>query len=247
MEADFAESAEVELYFGNTVAPGSFTWVVPLQRDGQPRARIGLMADTDVEGYFLRFLQSQPIHARLRDGPVTRFRRRPIPLAPLRRTFGERVLVVGDAAGLTKPTTGGGIYYSLLSAELAASVAHKALAERSYSAEFLSQYQQAWESYLGSELWWGSWFRRQAERFTDAQIDEAFQLAAREPVARVIQERATFNWHRGLIQALVRHRQVRSVLFRVFVGRSLDFVRRNSERVTALPPLEESEDEVYQP
>ena len=53
----------------------------------------------------------------------TRFRRRPIPLVPLCRTFGERVLVIGDAAGLTKPTTGGGIYYSLLSAELAAAAA----------------------------------------------------------------------------------------------------------------------------
>jgi len=246
LEADFADSAEVELYFGNRVAPGSFAWVVPVKRDGQPRARLGLMTDADVEGYFLRFLQSPSVHTRLRDGLVTRFRRRPIPLAPLCRTFGERVLVVGDAAGLTKPTTGGGIYYSLLSAELAATVAHEALAENSYSAEFLSRYQQAWKARLGSELRWGLWFRRQAERFTDPQIDEAFRLAAREPVARLIQTHATFNWHGGLIQALVRHRQVRSFLFRVVVGRSLDFVRRKSEEMTVLPPTEESGHEAYQ-
>ena len=39
----------------------------------------------------------------------------------------DRVLAVGDAAGLAKPTTGGGIYYSLLSGRLAAEVLVSAL------------------------------------------------------------------------------------------------------------------------
>jgi len=75
-----------------------------------------------------------------------RFHRRPIPLAFLAQTFGERLLVVGDAAGLTKPTTAGGIYYSLLSAELAASTAQRATEGQEYSAKFLSQYQRAWKA-----------------------------------------------------------------------------------------------------
>lgn len=108
VEADFADTAEVEVYFGNSVAPGSFAWVVPLRRNGQPRARIGLMTDKDADGHLLRFLQSKSIASRLGDGMLGRFRRRPIPLAPLARTFGERVLVVGDAAGLTSPPRVGG-------------------------------------------------------------------------------------------------------------------------------------------
>jgi flavin-dependent dehydrogenase len=35
------------------------------------------------------------------------------------RAYADRVVVVSDAAGLVKPTTGGGIYYSLHSAEIA--------------------------------------------------------------------------------------------------------------------------------
>jgi flavin-dependent dehydrogenase len=224
VEADFVEAAEVEVYFGNSIAPGSFAWIVPLKRHDRWRARIGLMTDKDADRHLRRFLQSQFVAPRLQDSEPERFRRRPIPLTPLARTFSERVLVVGDAAGLTKPTTGGGIYYSLLSAELAATVAQQALAVRDYSARFLSQYQRAWKAQLGSELRWGSWFRRHAERLTDAEIGEAFQLAAGAPLDRLIREWATFNWHSGLIQALARDRQVRRFLLRVLLERSLRFI-----------------------
>lgn len=228
LEADFADTSEVELYFGTSVAPGSFAWIVPMRPHGQPRARIGLMATTDAQEYLLRFLQSQPVASRLGQGMFSYFRRRPIPLAPITRTFGERVLVVGDAAGLTKPSTGGGIYYSLLSAELAAAVAQRALTVGDYSTAFLSQYQRAWKVQLRNELWWGSWFRRHAERLTDAQIDEAFQLAALEPLDRLIQERATFNWHGGLIQALVRNRQVGSFLLGALFSRCCQLVHADA-------------------
>ena len=147
-----------------------------------------------------------------------------------------RYLVVGDAAGLTKPTTGGGIYYSLLSAELAASVACQALQAGDYSADFLSHYERAWRTQLGSELKWGSWFRRYAERLTDAQIDEAFRIAALEPLDRLIRERATFNWHGELIQALVRNGQVRSFVLRVLLSRSLQFVKRGDAQAALTFP-----------
>ena len=55
-------------------------------------------------------------------------RQKILPLGPIARTAADRVLVVGDAAGLVKPTTGGGIYYALTSASIAADVAATALA-----------------------------------------------------------------------------------------------------------------------
>ena len=50
-----------------------------------------------------------------------------LPLGPIERTYATRLLAVGDAAGLVKATTGGGIYYSLLSGRLAADVLADAL------------------------------------------------------------------------------------------------------------------------
>lgn len=217
VEADFAPTSEIELYFGNTIAPGSFAWVVPMQRAGVSRARLGLMAEKNAYRHLHQFLHRHGMAARLGASALVRFRPRPIPLAPLSQTYGERVLVIGDAAGLTKPTTGGGIYYSLLSAELAASVAQEALEASDYSAAFLSQYEASWRAHLGHELWWGRWFRQYAERLTDSQISEAFQLAAREPIDDLIRDQASFNWHGKLIQVLVSNSQIRNFLVRVFL------------------------------
>ena len=227
-EIDFSASPEVELYFGTAVARGSFAWMVPIVRDGY-KARVGLMTNRDAEGHFLRFLNSPSIASRRTSTRLERFRRRPIPLSPLRQTFGARTLAVGDAAGLTKPTTGGGIYYSLLSAELAASIADQSLAAQDYSSAYLSQYQRAWKTHLGNEVWWGHWFRRQAEQLSDSQIDEAFQLATHGSLDRLIREQASFNWHGGLIQALISDQQVRSFLWRVLRNRGLSLLKEKKE------------------
>ena len=50
-----------------------------------------------------------------------------LPLGPVAKTYGPALLAVGDAAGLVKPTTGGGIYYSLISGQIAADVLDPAL------------------------------------------------------------------------------------------------------------------------
>lgn len=234
-EADFPWSEEIELYFGTTVAPGSFAWIVPFQNHGHTKARIGLMATKEAEHAFTRFVQSQPVASRVGANQMVRLRRRPIPVTPLSQTFATRTLVVGDAAGLTKPTTGGGIYYSLLSAELAAETAHQALTREDYSAEHLSHYQRTWQTHCGREFWWGRWFRRHAERFTDAQIDEAFQLVARSSLTHLIRQRATFNWHSGLIQALVRDKDVRQFLLRVALNNGPSWARWIGEKLSCVP------------
>ena len=64
-----------------------------------------------------------------------------LPLGPIERTYGDRLLVIGDAAGLVKPTTGGGIYYSIVSGSLAAEVAgdglRRAASDREAAASWL--------------------------------------------------------------------------------------------------------------
>ena len=214
VEVDLAGHAEVEVYFGNEVAPGSFAWVVPFRRGGAPKAKIGLLSSRDAEGYLAGFLRSSLVAPRVMPGPPCVYRRRPVPIRPVPKTFAERVLVIGDAAGLVKPTTGGGIYYGLLTAELAAATASEALDAGDYSARFLSRYQEAWQAALGSEIRVGTLFRCYASQLTDAQIDDAFQLVSSEQVAWLIRDHATFNWHRGIILALWRSPEVRGFLWR---------------------------------
>ena len=55
-----------------------------------------------------------------------------IPIKPLRKTYTNRILVIGDAAGFAKPTTGGGIYYSILSGKIAADSVNIAFASNTF-------------------------------------------------------------------------------------------------------------------
>jgi flavin-dependent dehydrogenase len=141
-----------------------------------------------------------------------------LPLGPIERTFDDRLLVVGDAAGLVKPTTGGGIYYSLISAAIAAEVAADGLRSNRLDAAELSDYETRWRGRIGAELDAQAELRRVSERLSDAEIDALFDLARTEGVMPLVRKTAQFNQHRHFIKALFKHPPVRKVLFRSLTG-----------------------------
>ena len=99
-----------------------------------------------------------------------------IPLKPLPRTYADRLLVVGDAAGQVKPTSGGGIYYGLLCADIAVATLRRALAEDNLTAAGLAAYQRGWRKRLGRELRTGYWARRLFEGLSDRRLDSLFGI-----------------------------------------------------------------------
>jgi len=75
-----------------------------------------------------------------------------LPIFPLKKTFADRVMVCGDAAGFINPITGEGIYYAMTSGELAVGVIQEALAAGDFSAAFLRRYQRRWWREFGRDL-----------------------------------------------------------------------------------------------
>lgn len=76
-----------------------------------------------------------------------------LPLRPLDKAYSDRVLLVGDAAGLANPVSGAGIYYAMTSGMIAATVAAQALQVGDTSARFLSKYEDLfWKHDSGKEL-----------------------------------------------------------------------------------------------
>jgi len=140
-----------------------------------------------------------------------------LPLSTLSRTFASRLLVVGDAAGLVKPTTGGGIYYSLVSATLAAETLIPALRSDQLDEETLAVYQQRWRKRLGPEFQSQLALRMLAQRMSDAEIDSLFDLALTDGVMPIVRAKAKFNQHRHLIAGLFRYGPTRRLLFRRLV------------------------------
>ena len=141
-------------------------------------------------------------------------RQRIIPLAPIRKTFSDRLLVVGDAAGLVKPTTGGGIYYSILSAAIASDVLSEALPKDRLCESALREYERRWRRRIGSEFQAQLTFRLLAQRLTDSGIEELFDLARTDGLMPLIRKTARFNHHYDLITALLKYPATRNILFR---------------------------------
>lgn len=75
-----------------------------------------------------------------------------LPVFPLEKTFADRVLLCGDAAGFINSITGEGIYYAMTSGEIAANVTDEALKANDTSERFLSKYQKLWKDEFGKDL-----------------------------------------------------------------------------------------------
>jgi geranylgeranyl reductase family protein len=230
LEVEADRPGDVEVHFGNAIAPQGFAWLVPVARSTRHHARVGLMCEHDASGRFRQFLDA----SRERWGLVPcrscedhlRPRQKILPLAPIDRTFANRVVAVGDAAGLVKATTGGGIYYSLVSASVAADVLEDALRRNSLDGNTLAAYQQGWRRRLGAELDAQFGLREVAERLDDDGIDALFLLAQTNGVMPIVRRTARFNQHRDLIVSLLKHPPARRLLFRELVTRASVFPTR---------------------
>ena len=132
-----------------------------------------------------------------------------IPLKPLARTYADKVLVAGDAAGMAKPTTGGGIYYALLSGELATETAGEALAADDLSARQLRAYEKRWKALFGKEMRVGYLARMLFESLGDSQLDRLLDtLVSCESRDGIISGEFSFDWHSKLILRAINHRDL---------------------------------------
>lgn len=217
LELPARRGGDVEVYFGTDTAPGGFAWTVPVKRADGHYVRVGLMCEGDASLFFRKFVHRIALSWGIEREIVCEPRRRFLPLSTLPRTYAARLLVVGDAAGLVKPTTGGGIYYSLVSAAFAAETLIPALGSDRLDAETLSSYQQRWRQRLGPEFRAQLALRMLAQRMSDQEIDSLFDLALTDGVMPIVRRTAQFNRHRNLIVALFKHAPSRRVLFRRFM------------------------------
>jgi geranylgeranyl reductase family protein len=205
-------SEQVSVYFGTHVAPRGFGWVVPFARDGVAHARVGLMCRDRASYRFGAFCNAVATFAGLSVASWPEPKMRLLPLGPVSRTYSTRVLAAGDAAGLVKPTTGGGIYYSLLTGAMAASVLDARLADDRLHAGDLQPYEQMWRERMGAEIRIGLAFRTLAARLSDRAIHALIELARVDGLVPLLNEHADFNWHRGAALALLRNPSFRRIV-----------------------------------
>ncbi len=193
----------IQMYLGRDIAPGFFAWLVPTS---EGKALAGLLSRHHAQTHLERFLLKLKAEGRVKS-VVKEPAKWGIPLRPLGRTFGERLLVVGDAAGQVKPTTGGGIYYALLASEVAAEALHRGLLRNDLSAKELGSYEKGWKSLLSREMEIGYSARRVFEVLRDRQIDFLMDGIATNGIYKELVESggASFDWHGEVIRKVMGH------------------------------------------
>jgi digeranylgeranylglycerophospholipid reductase len=200
------EVSEVEVYFDQELAPGGFAWLVPTSA-GQGLAGVisEKRASPLLKGFLSRLTAERPLGENNHE-----IRQEAIPLGVLPRTYGERLLVVGEAAGQVKPTTGGGIYFGLLCAELAANTLHPALLADDLSSKRLSRYQREWRAEIAADLRLDYLARRLYTTLSNRQIEQVFDLmmSSRIPEELLQWEEFSFDRHGRLIRRLLRQQRL---------------------------------------
>lgn len=199
-EVDFENNDNVEVFLGKNIAPGSFSWVIPSVKG---YAKIGMLVKSRPVDCLKNFLNSHLISPRVKswDGVM---KCSPVPIKPIQKTYYERTLIVGEAAGQVKATTGGGIYFGLICAEIAAQTVINSFKNNNFTEEYLKVYENKWKKILSTELKAGLILRNIFSKLSDRQIDRLLDLAKRDGIMPIIKN-SGFDWHKEIIYYMINH------------------------------------------
>jgi geranylgeranyl reductase family protein len=216
--ARFDREDLVYIFLGKGYATGFFAWVIPT---GSDSARVGLASKLPKSYSLLRHFVS---HSRLVAGELGKARVNKIlggnvlTGGPIRKTFADRFLAVGDCAGQTKPTTGGGVITGGICARIASKIVLESLLSNDFGERFLKKYERIWRSQLGQEFLTMLWLRRFLNSLPDALIDRLIHAASKTGLTDIMEERGDIDLQSQLIKAILRSPKTAISLILSFLG-----------------------------
>ena len=188
---DMSEN-DVHLYLGS-FAPTFFSWAIPKGNGG---VRVGLAYSSSsglrMEDTLMRFLKEAPLKETLGVSGEEILRTSyhlvagSIPLGAEREIMRGRVLLLGDSAGMAKPTTGGGIYPSLYTASQISDVLITFLAGEMDIKELGRRANKIWWRRMGKELYRSMKLRNLYLSLSSEEIEDLFTALGEERIQRYI-------------------------------------------------------------
>ncbi len=196
---------QVEIFTGSSaVGHGGYGWLVPW-RPGLALA--GVLTRKHAVRYMADHIRRLQEGGWIGDVQRT-FRCRPIPLRMPDRSVADGILGVGDVVSQVKPTTGGGIYFAMLGADVADQAIHQALTRGDVSESALRGYEAHWRELMGPEIRRGYLLRRVCEQLPEGIVEQLHRLL-RTPVLRRMFTAAapSFDWHSGPLSMVLERFQ----------------------------------------
>ncbi|AAT43153.1 geranylgeranyl reductase family protein [Picrophilus oshimae] len=198
---------DVNVYLGSSSSRGFFGWAVP----SGDITRIGVGADHDTA---IKYFKN--INKNFND-KILGINGSPIPIRYLKKTYGKRYMLVGDAAGIVKPLSGGGIYTGMISGKNAAIAAESIIDREDFSEKSMSLYQKLWRSEIGRELYIDSKIQDVFSRLTvnDRALNRLYDILSSGPIIKQINRLGDIDYPSKIaISILLRRPQI----FRYIVG-----------------------------
>ena len=180
----------LDMYTGASIAPGFFSWAIPTGETTRlgTWTKANLMGGTSSEEFMSRLMEDKNLNSRFTGcSEVARFCG-PVPSGIVRRPMRERVALFGDAAGICKPTTGGGIGPGFKQVDMLVPLLSNAISENDLSEVRMKA--------LSSKLKQMKRDQRKKRALRDAfltemndsELEEVFSVWARPEVTDIINE-----------------------------------------------------------
>ena len=184
------KSGKLDMYTGSDISPGFFAWVIP---SGET-ARVGVWSQTkyigekSCEDLLNELMRNSRWSYKFKDcKEVGRFVGS-VPSGILKSTTSTRVALFGDAAGICKPTTGGGIGPGFAHIDLIAGDFINLIRENKLDARNLSKIDKSIDKMRKSQ----SRARALRDAFlshsSDEELEEIFKIWAKPDVIEMINE-----------------------------------------------------------
>ncbi|AHB13436.1 NAD(P)/FAD-dependent oxidoreductase [Dehalococcoides mccartyi] len=192
-EVDTSIPIALSLFTGKAISQGYFGWLSPINDHA---AKMGLLTRKNPNECW-SILHNTIYKQGLIPDRNIKYACRPVPAGNLSASFGDRVLAVGDFAGQLKPTTGGGIYFGLLCADLAVACLDKKIKTNKLSKADMAEYEKSWKALIGSELYIGKLLSRIYAGLDDRLLEQIFKKCAANGMIEKMAAKSHlgFDWH----------------------------------------------------
>lgn len=169
-KASLTEKDVVTAFFSHTKFPGFFGWVIPINEECC-KVGVGVRKGSNVKRAFDALCSLPAVSSMITGANQLSFTGGPIPVSPRSRTAVSNAMLVGDAAGQVKATTGGGVFFGASCGAIAGETAANCLET--------SEYEALWRKAHARDLELHKKVRAVLNSFSDSMIDFYFDVGKR--------------------------------------------------------------------
>jgi len=206
--AKWIEGKTVEILFDSDKYPGFFMWIIPM---GDGRGKIGVAG----KGINTSVALHEFIRSKGEKYSIIRKIFAPIWIGgPKSQFVFDRTLIVGDAAGQTKPTTAGGIFSCGMGGVLAGQAISNAIEKNDDT--LLYEYEKSWKSMFQKEFQSMLLARKVLERLDNKAIDAIFSSLSKKAITDV-SNFSDFDFHSSALSLFLKTK-IATNLTKILIG-----------------------------